>query len=488
LLNTAALLKETMKKFSPIALLTFLGLAVSSAQNSISISGTIFARIGSSLTNTVVIGCYIVNDDCDEQGSKIAQLNSSTSSAKYTLGGLVQNREYLLLAWRDLNKSGEVDKGDELGVSQQGGKPAEVKAPASAVDVRLALFNGDFDALLDQADQPTTGQRQPATQPSTSLTLSGTVRPLVGSSLSGTTVLASVWDNGKYNQNRTKAIGADSSGKFSLSNLEKTQYVLFAWRDLDNNGDVGAIAAQKPERGWFKGVAMDRCGKRIANAEITLAQPGVSYSGVTAKTDKNGEYRMRVGNAYYDIYANFYRQVGGQSHNFCLDPDTNETQNGIDGGVVNLIFHNGKSLSALPGQDKALGGRIRVSLSDIFDRGGQFPAGSKMVLTIEPLGNMADGYPKAKFTYTITSKGEGNKYTQEYIDGVPLGSMRISAEAKQPDGSTLWYPIKTRDEAFDSNGSKSVEVSTLPERGGSVTCLGRSPGDAEAYIALTVTK
>ena len=106
-----------------------------------------------------------------------------------------------MLAWRDLNSNQEVDAGDELGVSQSKGKPILVKAPAENVELRLTKFTGDFDAFLAQADQATT---QPAAQPPTvGLAFSGAVRPISGSSLQNTVVLAAVFENGTYNQTKS---------------------------------------------------------------------------------------------------------------------------------------------------------------------------------------------------------------------------------------------------------------------------------------------
>ncbi len=554
-----------MKKPGFVVLLFLFALAISSAQNSVAVSGTVFARAGSNLQNTFIIACFIVNDECDEQGSKITQLDSSANSAKYSLAGLTQNREYLIFAWRDLNNNQEPDNGDELGVSQRDGKPLEIKAPASGVDLRLVLFNGDFEALLNQANQqtqpsaPSTGQRQPSSP--TDLSLSGHLRPLAGSSLNDAIVLASVWENGQYNQNRSKGVRPDSSGKFSLTNLEKTSYVLFAWRDLDNNGDVNAadevapyrvnnklslvtptvqnivlqfekgdssldqlvaltmnpsatqpnpvssnpttnspssgsnvkdpcptiprIPAQKPEPGWFKGIAIDRCGKRIANVEVSVNEPVSFGSSLKTRTDKNGEYRIRVANRSYEVYAEFNRQYQGQNYKFCLEPDTAETQNGVDGGVVNLVFHAGRSLTALPGENKGFGGSITLSTFSVFARGGVLPSGSKVTITIVPLGVMADGYPKPTFTRSFISQGSSEIIS---IEGLPFGKLRISVDAKLPNGQTFWYPIRLRSDPYDSNGARSVEISTLPARGDNISCFGRYNADATVDLFLTVTK
>jgi hypothetical protein len=229
------------------SIFTLLSLAISSAQNNLTISGKILARSGSSVENTAVIACLIVNDDCDEAGSQLVQAVGSGSSVVYQVPNLAA-QDYLMLAWRDVNGSQEIDQGDELGVYQKSGKASKVRPPATGIDLRLALFNGDIASILEQADQsPAT--TQPAstqstvssifnTSSSSELTLSGMVKPAKNSSLDKTVVLAGVWENGKYNQNKSKAVSLGSSGGFKLSGLEKIDYVLFAWRDLDNNGDI----------------------------------------------------------------------------------------------------------------------------------------------------------------------------------------------------------------------------------------------------------
>ncbi len=212
------------------------GLVVSSAQGNLSISGTVFARSGSSLQGVFVVACQIVNDSCDDAGTKAIQPTATGSSFKYSISGLTAN-DYLMLAWRDLNKNEEVDSGDELGVYQKNGKPSEVRPPAQNIDLKLVLFNGDFDALLDQADQPPTPPAPPAPT-SSGLSFSGVVKPLAGSSLSGAILFAAVYENGQYSQARSKGSAIDATGRFNLGGLEKIPYVLVAWRDLDGDNNI----------------------------------------------------------------------------------------------------------------------------------------------------------------------------------------------------------------------------------------------------------
>jgi hypothetical protein len=225
-------------------ILMTLSLMVSSAQSNLTISGKILARSGSSVENTAVIACLIVNDDCDETGSQLVQAAGSGSSLAYQIPNLAA-QDYLMLAWRDVNGSQVIDQGDELGVYQKSGKASKVRPPATGIDLRLALFNGDITSILEQADQ---ASMQPSAQTPSELTLSGMVKPAKNSSLDKTVVLAGVWENGKYNQNKSKAVSLGSSGGFKLSGLEKIDYVLFAWRDLDGNGDISPSDEVAPFR------------------------------------------------------------------------------------------------------------------------------------------------------------------------------------------------------------------------------------------------
>lgn len=235
-----------MKKWVLVLIVAF-GLTVSNAQSNLGISGTVFARAGSSIQSVVVVACLIVNDNCDDAGSKYIQPSGQGSSVAYQISDLAA-QDYLMLAWRDVNGTKEIDQGDELGVYQKNGKASQVRPPATGIDLRLALFNGDITSILEQADQVPASTSQPSAQTPSDLTLSGTVKPAKNSSLDKTVVLAGVWENGKYNQNKSKAVSLGSGGGFKLSGLEKINYVLFAWRDLDGNGDISANDEVAPFR------------------------------------------------------------------------------------------------------------------------------------------------------------------------------------------------------------------------------------------------
>ncbi len=142
----------------------FISMAFS--QNSGSIQGTVYALPGSTVSSAVVIACVMVNDTCSETLSKVGVVQGAGSSGTYQLENL-GTASYLMLAWRDLNGSSDVDAGDEVGVYTKNGQPALVKSPATGIDLRLKPFTGDKDALLGSAEVASSPTQ--AAQPSRTL-------------------------------------------------------------------------------------------------------------------------------------------------------------------------------------------------------------------------------------------------------------------------------------------------------------------------------
>ncbi len=231
-----------------------LGLLVVSAQGNGTISGTVYATPGGSLQGAVVIACLVENDTCSDSRSGAQPINSNAASASFEITNL-ETAEHLMLAWRDLNNNGEADAGDEIGVYRQGGKPALLTPPAAGIELRLQAFNGDLDALVSQAEghsgrvasppvspqpiSPQTVSPQPVQSPA-NLSLSGRVTSQPGSSLLGTQVFAAIFANDTFDTKRTKGVTVGANGAFTLLNLEKTRYALFAWRDTSKDGKIGA--------------------------------------------------------------------------------------------------------------------------------------------------------------------------------------------------------------------------------------------------------
>lgn len=136
------------------------------SQNSDSVQGTVYALPGSTVSSAVVIACVVVNDTCSETLSKVGVVQGTGSSGKYQLENLGAE-SFLVIAWRDLNGTSDVDAGDEVGVYAKNGQPTLVKSPAAGIDLRLKSFTDDMDALLGSAEVASSPTQ--AAQPSKTL-------------------------------------------------------------------------------------------------------------------------------------------------------------------------------------------------------------------------------------------------------------------------------------------------------------------------------
>ena len=156
------LMKRIGSRFVLFALLA----SVALSQNLSAIQGTVYAVPNSTVSGSIVIACVVVNDECSATLSKVDVVQGTGLSGKYQLENLGAE-SYLMLAWRDLNGSSDLDTGDEVSVYARNGQPALVKSPALGIDLRLKSFTGDMDALLGSAEVVTSPTL--ATQPSTTL-------------------------------------------------------------------------------------------------------------------------------------------------------------------------------------------------------------------------------------------------------------------------------------------------------------------------------
>jgi uncharacterized protein (DUF2141 family) len=236
-----------MRKLLTAVLVLFLAVGVvGSAQNAVAVTGTVYAVSGGNLQGVVVIACLLENDMCSDARSKASAIGGDQSIA-YRLDDLEAGESYLMLAWKDVNGSGEADAGDEVGVYAQGGKPVLVVPPAAGINLRMAQFSGDLDALINQAEDASSTpapqpqqQQAPAAPAQGGLTMTGRVLPNGPSSLNGTQVFAAIFANDQLDQTRTRGVRANTDGTFTIPNLERTRYALFAWRDANGDGRLGA--------------------------------------------------------------------------------------------------------------------------------------------------------------------------------------------------------------------------------------------------------
>ena len=96
-----------------------------------SISGTLTAPAGGDITGTAVGAC--VGENC------IGAVTDA--SGNYSITGLAAG-QYQIIAWKDVNGSGQVDVGDYAGIYTQDGQTAAfVTPPASGINMTLIVVN-----------------------------------------------------------------------------------------------------------------------------------------------------------------------------------------------------------------------------------------------------------------------------------------------------------------------------------------------------------
>ena len=181
---------------------------VALSQNSGSIQGTVYAVPNGTVSGSTIIACVIVNDECSATLSNVGVVQGSGASGKYLLENLGTD-SYLMLAWRDLNGSSDLDAGDEVGVYAKNGQPALVKSPAAGIDLRLKSFTGDMDALLGSAEVASSPPQ--AAQPSKTLVGDWSTIDFLSSTNNS--------DTGRYlgSNNSFTTAKFDANGKYELT-------------------------------------------------------------------------------------------------------------------------------------------------------------------------------------------------------------------------------------------------------------------------------
>ena len=110
----------------------FLGLAAANG----TISGTVHAPAGRMVAGTIVYACLPSSSGCDENASRVIEIQDAAPSAPFTFGSL-SSGSFIVLAWQDLNGNGEMEE-DELAIySQTGSEPALVTPPTQGITLHL---------------------------------------------------------------------------------------------------------------------------------------------------------------------------------------------------------------------------------------------------------------------------------------------------------------------------------------------------------------
>jgi Lipocalin-like domain len=124
-------------EMNKILLLGLVSASMTLAQGTI--SGTVYAN---NVKGVIVLACPLdaTLQDCDFQKSQYTQIQQSGTSASYTVTNL-EASQYLVLAWRDTNSSGNLEEGqDEIAFyATSDGQPSYLTPPMENIDLRLTV-------------------------------------------------------------------------------------------------------------------------------------------------------------------------------------------------------------------------------------------------------------------------------------------------------------------------------------------------------------
>ncbi|WP_189009070.1 hypothetical protein [Deinococcus malanensis] len=285
-----------MRNSLTLALLT-LGLATA-APAPLTLSGTVNAPAGTNVKGTHVIACYPKGDECDENLTVSTQITASGGSAPFSVT-VKKAGKYTLIAWKDVNGTGDIDDGDYSGFLKQQPSsltPLPVKPPASKLNVSMTVEGKAAPHAATPAAQK-------------GAAFSGSVEAPKGVDLKGTIVLACVFRNDTCDDGGEMYTITASGQKasFTIGGLGQGPYRVLAWKDVNKNDqfDDGDYMARLENT---SGAALDVQAPR-ANITLKLSKVGEpagsqaskvpQASGSAAPANANPTPAIKKGEAGY---------------------------------------------------------------------------------------------------------------------------------------------------------------------------------------------
>ena len=195
---------------------------------------------------------------------------------------------------------------------------------------------------------------------------------------------------------------------------------------------LGAGPAKEP--GVMKGRVTDSAGNPLAGAQVVADNTLLYNSNAIAVSDAKGYYRVDVSRpaGTWNATAQLKRQVGGKPFTFDLHPDNSQVFAGTDGAVRNFTWK-------LRGK-RPDGGNYGSPVLVYGDLGNSFWLDTtKVELTLEPLGPLADGSPGQTIVAKIVQTPDGDA-----VPDVPLARYAISGRYLDPERGALPLQIRKR--------------------------------------------
>lgn len=278
---------------------------------------------------------------------------------------------------------------------------------------------------------------------------------------------APIDDNPAVSDKTEKQNFSKSAQIFNLSATEQNVNVMG-----DQMPPMPSFPALAKKKGKIRGYVKDLSGNFLKGAAIALGSTRIGYSRVVTETvtDAKGYYELDLplnsGTFYYAAYALDYDSGRAAMTLHPADGDINDNPP-IEGGVENFVLlpygiANKASLAENSNYSSSFyGGAIALYIdmalpgADISFNRGRFNPGSKIEITLTPLGNLIDG--SAPKTFVINKNLDENTRNEFFINNIPVGKYRLTVKSggkavgmrqRLPENSVYGiHPIEAKSEA-----------------------------------------
>jgi hypothetical protein len=176
---------------------------------------------------------------------------------------------------------------------------------------------------------------------------------------------------------------------------------------------AGCLSATAIEKGFVKGTVKDSAGNPLAGVKIIVDHSIFYNSNLSATTDANGNYRIKVPTGSWHAFAQLRKTYNGKTYNFYLEPDSYDGFGG-EGALRNFVWKlTGEKQEPLA--SGFFGGTITIDKAV----GGEIIEAGEIEFTLKPAGKLIDGSDGE--TLTVRA-GDGYK-----LEDIPIGRYEVSA-------------------------------------------------------------
>jgi hypothetical protein len=212
-----------------------------------------------------------------------------------------------------------------------------------------------------------------------------------------------------------------------------------------------------------KGTVRTAGGRPVAGATIRIAGATGAARGtsITAKTDRNGNYRVRVPLGHYGVDGFADIEYDGQTYRELWLHRVNGGCERVmsDKGIVRdfVLRLNGLKRCITNDDPNNPGSYYGAYMTAMTS---EFPGDAVITFTLTPIGPLADGSTGKRITFTRTgaalTRGGGPIGETAFLHDIPLGRYRLASEVRYANGVRRALTLDSRSD--DDPEGTEIEV------------------------------